>query len=209
MRVFYLSCLMTVGAGLIGPARSGLASAGSWTPDMTVSTVAGVASAAAHVRATRCETSSCKAIVVVHELMDIAQYEIGDANGVTSLYLGDRPEVAGHRLRRTLLDHPDLFSSVCATAARLVSRVHPELGQIFVPVTLLVNSVDMDMRDHGHCAQTLVTALPRDPGNDQIRLNARRLCINGDENQHRSKTACAVLVQGVDEKAAVARGLEP
>ena len=176
---------------------------------MMVPTVAGVASAAAHAQATRCETSFCKAIVIIDELMDIAQYEIGDANGVASLYLGDRPEVAGRLLRQALLDHSELFGPVCVTATMLISRVHPELGQIFVPVTLLVNSVDMDERDHGHCAQTLVAALPYDPGNDQIRLNARRLCINGDENQHRSKTACAALARGVDERAAIARGLDP
>ena len=119
--------------------------------------------------------------------MNIAQYELGEANGVASLYLGRRPEVAGHRVDHALLDHPELYGPVCAAASRLVSRVHPDLEQIFIPVVLLVNSVDMDLHDHGRCARTLVKALPRDPANDQIRINARRLCIKDFEDQRRSR----------------------
>ena len=103
-------------------------------------------------------------------------------------------------MNRVLLDHPELYGPVCATGVKLLSRVRPDSGEIFVPVTLLVHGVDIDLRDRGHCAQDLVAALPRDPGNDQIRINARDLCVAGDENYPRPKTVCAVLVEGVDEK---------
>ena len=168
-----------------------------WDPNETAPTVDDVASAAAHARATHCRTSSCKAIIVIHELSDIVEYEIGDTNGGHSL--GNRPRIAGQRLDRTLLDHPELYEPVCAMAVKLVSRVHPN-GEIFIPVLLLVHGVDMDLRDHGHCARDLVAALPRDPANDLVRVNARDSCFYGDEKHDRSKAACAVLVDGVKEK---------
>ena len=209
MRICLLHCLMVLLIGMIGITMPDQASAAPSDPDKTLPTVPDVAKAAFDARATRCRTPSCKAIIVIDELMNIAQYEIGDANGVASLYLGRRPEIAGRRLDHMLLDHPALFGPVCMTATKLISRVRPDAGTIFVPVTLLVNSVDMDLRDHGHCANILVMALPRDPENDQIRMNARDICVGGDENQRRPKAACAALMQGVDERAAVARGLEP
>ena len=194
-------------AGAVSAIARDLTSTASWSPDSTAPVVADVVAAAAHARATRCETPSCTAIIVIKQLMDIMQYEDGDANGIASLYTGHRPEIAGRRLDHVLLDHPALYGPVCMMAAKLISRVHQ--GEMFVPVTLLLDSVDMDMRRHGHCSDDLVAALPRDPGNDQARMNARRLCINGFENHRRTGAACAVLVRGVDEKAAVARGLEP
>ena len=202
-RLLYQSVVLLI--SIVGLSR---VSAASSNTDTTLPTVPDVARSAFDARRTLCKTPSCRAIIVIDELMDIAHYEMGDANGVASLYLGRRPEIAGRRLDHVLLDHPALFGPVCRTAAKLVSQVHSDLGTIFVPVTLLVNSVDMDLRSHGHCAQTLVTALPRDPENDQIRMNARDACISGEENHRHSRSACAVLVQGVDEKAAVARGLE-
>ncbi len=89
--------------------------------------------------------------------------------------------------------------------AELVSRVRPDTGGpdtggIFIPAMLLMNSVNIDLRSHGHCARDLVAALPRDHGNDQIRINARDFCVAGDENHPRPQAACAVLVEGVHEK---------
>lgn len=204
-----LSWLTLSSVGASSAAGSMLPSGSSWDPDTTTPLVQDVASAAAHARATRCVTPSCRAIIVIDELVGIAQYDFGDANGVASLYLGKRPGIAEHRLDRALLDHPALYSPVCAAAVTLVSRVHPEPEEIFVPVVLLVNGVDMDLRGRRGCARALVGALPRDPANDQIRMNARDLCVTGFENQRRPGAACAILVQGVDEKAAVARGLDP
>ena len=176
-----------------------LPSASRWNPDETKPTVDDVASAAAHARATHCRTSSCKAIIVIHELSDIEFYAVGDANGVASLYLGNRPKIAGRRLDRTLLDHPELYGPVCAMAVKLVSHAHPN-GEIFIPAMLLMHGVDMDLHDHGQCAQDLVAALPRDPANDLIRINARQACVNDNENHHRPQVACAVLAEGVKEK---------
>ena len=181
----------------IGAASATVASASGWDPDMTAPTIDDVA--AARARAAHCRTSSCKAIVTTDKLMKIEQYEFGDKNGENE-YIGNRPVVAGHRLDRVLLGHPGLYGPVCATGTELISRVHAATGEMFIPVTLLVNAVDMDLRDHGHCARDLAAALPRDPGGDQIRINARELCVIGDENQHRPNSACAVLVEGVDEK---------
>ena len=208
-RFLLLSCLTLLWAGTSSAAGSPTLSAAGWDPDATAPLVPDVEAAAAHARAIDCETPSCKAIIVIDKLLDIMQFEDGDANGIASLHVGNRPDIAGHRLDRTLLDHPALYRPVCATATKLISRVHPEMEATFVPVTLLLNGVDMDLRDHGHCAGMLVRALPRDQGNDQIRMNARDACIGGFENHRRPKAACAVLVQGVDEKAAVVRGLEP
>ena len=197
----HLLCIAVLACAVTGAAAAAtVLSTSLWDPDETAPTVDDVASAATRATTTHCRTSSCGAIVVIHEMADILQYEFGDANGVASLYLGNRPQIAGHRLDRTLLNHPELYGSVCATGAKLISRAHAEAGVMFIPVLLLVNSVDMDLRDHGHCARDLAAALPKDFGNDQIQINARDLCVAGVENHHRPKTACAVLMQGVREK---------
>ena len=201
-KLFILLCIAVLACAAAGSAAEAATtwSASRWDPDETAPTEHDVASAAAHARAMHCRTSSCKAIIVIHELSDIEEYEIGDTNGGRSL--GNRPKIAGRRLDRTLLDHPELYRPVCAMALKLVSRIHLDLatGDIFIPIRLLVHSVDMDLRDHGHCARDLVAALPRDAANDLIRINARDICANGDENQDRPKAACAVLVEGVIEK---------
>ena len=198
-----LSVLLCV-AVLASAAAGGAAGAATplsssrWDLDETAPTLDDVASAAAHARAMHCRTSSCRANIVIHELADIAEYEIGDTNGGRSL--GNRPQIAGRRLDRALLDHPELYGPVCEMAVKFVSRVHPDLNVMFIPVTPLMNGVDMDLRDHGHCARDLVAALPRDPANDLIRINARDVCVNGYENHHRPQAACAVLAEGVKEK---------
>lgn len=200
-RLFILLCVATIACAATGAARAATApSASGCDPDGTAPTVHDVASAAARARATHCRTSSCKAIIAIHELANIFRYEVGDANGIASLYIGNRPQIAGRRLNRIFLDHPELYGPVCATGVKLISRVHRDTGEIFIPVMLLMNSVDIDLRDHGHCARDLVAALPRDTANDQIRINARDLCVAGDENHPRPKAACAVLVEGVHEK---------
>ena len=99
-----------------------------WDPDDTAPMTDDVASAAAHARSTHCKTPSCKAIIVIHELIDIARFEDGDANGLASLYAGNRPQIAGRRLDRVLLRHPDLYRRVCATGVTLISRVRAGPG---------------------------------------------------------------------------------
>ena len=200
-RLSILLCAATFACAAVSAARAETAPpASGWDPDGTAPTVHDVASAAARARATHCRTPSCKAIITIHELVDILYYEFGDANGIASLYVGNRPQIAGRRVNRTLLDHPELYGPVCAMGVKLLSRVRPDSGEIFIPVMLLMNSVDIDLRDHGRCERDLVAALPRDPANDQIRINARDLCVAGDEDHPRPKAACAVLVEGVDEK---------
>ncbi|WP_428391308.1 hypothetical protein [Lichenicoccus sp.] len=156
-----------------------------------------VASAAAHARKIGCRTPSCRAIIVIHELLLIERFEEGDANGVNSLYTGDRPRIAGRRLDRVLLDHPELYGPVCATGVRLVSHFHyqTDMEGFVVPIQLLVQGVDMDLRNHGHCVRDLLDALPRDPANDQIRVDARDLCLGDDENHHRPQAACDALAR--------------
>ncbi len=99
-----------------------------------------------------------------------------------------------------LLRHPELYGPVCATGAKLISLfgLAPDTYDMIVPTQLMINAVDMDLRDHGHCARDLVATLPQDPANDDIRFNANSLCVKGVENQHRPKAACDVLIQGLD-----------
>ena len=151
-------------------------SAPVWDPDDTAPMMNDVASAAAHARAAHCRTWSRKAIVVIHKLVDIARFEDGDANGLASL--GNRPQIAVRRLDRLLLRHPDLYQPVCATGAKLISRFQlaTDVYEMIVPVQRLVNGVEMDLHDHGHCAQDFLAALPKQPANDQARLNAQNLC---------------------------------
>ena len=171
-----------------------------WNPDDTAPMTNDVASAATHARAIHCKTPSCRAIIVIHELVDIARFEDGDANGLASIRASNRPQIAARRLDRVLLNHPDLYGPVCATGAKLISRFRlaPGVYEMIVPVQLLINGVDMDLHDHGHCAQDLLAALPKDPANDQVRLNAQCLCVNGDENQPRPKAACDSLIHGLN-----------
>ena len=67
---------------------------------------------------------------------------------------------------------------------------------MIVTVKLLLKAVDMDLRDHGHCAQDLLASLPRYPANDEVRSNAQSLCVDFSENHRRSKEACDVLITG-------------
>ena len=204
-KLFVLLCVAIFAYAANLAARGAPVPSGSrWNPDETAPTVDDVASAAAHARATHCRTSSCKAIIVIHELWVIERYKMIDndiegPNGVVLLKPGNWPKIAARRLDRTLLDHPERYGSVCAMGAKLVSRVHldPATGEMFIPIMLLMRGVDMDLRDRGHCARDLVAALPKDPANDQIRINARDLCINEDQEP---QAACAVLVVGVKEK---------
>ncbi len=107
--------------GMIG-AMAAAPSAREWNPDDTAPMTNDVASAAARARATHCRTPSCKAIIVIHELVDIARFDLGDANGLASIRASNRPQIAGRRLDRMLLRHPDLYGPVCATGAKLISR---------------------------------------------------------------------------------------
>ena len=198
-KIFCLLCIAALCYSNVLAAQAAIPAGAMWNPDDTTPTLIDVASAAARARATRCNTASCKAIIVINELIDIARYEDGDANGVASLYRGTRPQIAGRRLDHALLDHPALFGPVCATGAKLMRKVRlgPGIYEMIVPVQLLINGVDMDLRDHGHCARDLVAALPEAAANAEVRQNAHVLCIHGDENQHRPRAACDVLIQGL------------
>ncbi len=182
----------------VAPATSAFAAA-EWNPDDTAPMTNDVASAAAHARAIHCKTPSCKAIVIIHGMINIARYEDGDANGIASLYVGNRPKIAGRRLDRLLLNHPALYGPVCATGSKLISRFQlaPGIYEMIVPVQLLLNAVDMDLRDHGHCARDLLAALPNDPANNEVRSNAQSLCDSDYENHDRPKAACHVLISGL------------
>ncbi len=171
-----------------------------WNPDETPPTMNDVASAAAHAQAIQCRRPSCKAIIVIHEIIDIAKYEDGPpVNGIAGLYVGNRPKIAGRRLDRVLLKHPALYGPVCATGSKLLSRfrISPGVYEMYVPVQLLLNAVDMDLRDHGHCARDLLAALPNDPANNEVRSNAQSLCDSDYENHDRPKAACDALTRGL------------
>ncbi len=184
----------TTGAtGPIAPATA------EWNPNKTAPMTNDVAVAAAYAHSIHCKTPSCKAIIVIHELIDIARFEYGDANGIASLYTGKRPEIAGNQLDRVLLNHPKLYGPVCTTGSKLISRFRlaPGIYEMDVPVQLLLSAVDMDLRNHGHCARDLLAALPKDLANNEVRSNAQSLCANGYENHSRPKAACHVLISGL------------
>ena len=93
-RLSILLCVATVACAATGMARAAtVLPASGWDPDGTMPTVHDVALAAAQARATHCRTPSCKAIITIHELADITRYEIGDANGLASLHVGNRSPV--------------------------------------------------------------------------------------------------------------------
>ncbi len=199
-KLLLLLCSAALFSNGMTEAMAAAPSAPVWNPDDTAPMTNDVASAAARARATHCTTPSCQAIIVIHELVDIARFEAGDANGLASIRASNRPQIAGRRLNRVLLRHPELYGPVCATGAKLISRFRagPGVYEWWVPIQLMINAVDMDLRDHGHCAWDLVAALPKDPANNEIRLNASSLCVSGIENQHRPKAACDVLIQGLN-----------
>ncbi len=171
----------------------------AWNPNDTAPMIADVASAAAHTRAIHFRTPSCKAIITINAMIKIGTFEDGDANGIAALDVGNRPKIAGRRLDRVLLNHHDLYRPVCAVGANLISRFRltPGIYEMDVPVQLLLNAVDMDLRDHGHCAQDLLAALPKTRANDQVRINAQSLCDSDYENHDRPTAACDVLIQGL------------
>ncbi len=198
--LFALLCLGALCCNGFTPSlRAAAPAASAWNPDDTAPMTNDVASAAAHVRTVHCKTSSCKAIIIIHELADIAIFEIGDANGVASLYTGNRPAIAGRRLDRILLNHPEMYGAVCATGAKLISRFQlaPDVYDMIIPVQLLLSAVDMDLRNHGHCTRDLLAALPKNTTNDEVRSNAQSLCDSDSENHSRPKAACHVLISGL------------
>ena len=185
-----------------------LATAGSaclaapWNPDNTAPFVRDVAQAADYARRIRCDTSSCRAIIVVDEIIKAEGRKFRDVNK-DILYSDKAGRTAARTLNAALLDHPAMFAPVCQVSARLLSRFHngPDVPDIAVPVQLLVESVDMDIRDHGHCAHDLITALPADKANIEIRLDAHVLCVNDDNNHRRTRAACDMLIPGMTDPA--------
>ena len=76
-RLSILLCATTFACAATGAARTEIApSASGWDTDATAPTVHEVASAAAQARARHCRTPSCKAIITIHDLADILQYEV-------------------------------------------------------------------------------------------------------------------------------------
>ncbi|WP_428375981.1 hypothetical protein [Lichenicoccus sp.] len=195
----FLVLLWAVALGCNSITAAAVVPAQDWNPDETAPMTNAVASAAAHARATLCKTPSCKAIIIIHELVDIARFEDGNANGLASLNTGNRPRIAGRRVDHVLLGHPDLYGPVCATGAKVISHFRLTAGiyEMIVPVQLLMHGVEMDLRSHGHCAQDLLAALPGIPENDQVRISASELCDSDYENHSRPKAACDVLIQGL------------
>ena len=176
--------------------------AAPWSPDDTAPFVRNVAQAADHARRIDCETSPCKAIIVIDDVIKSESKKFENVNK-DILYSDKAARTAARTLNAALLDHPALFGPVCQMSARLLSRFHngPDVPDIAVPVQLLIESVDMDIRDHGHCAHDLITALPADKANIEIRLDAHVGCVNGDDNHRRTRAACDTLIPGMTDPA--------
>ena len=176
--------------------------AAAWNPDDTRPFVRDVAQAAGHAQKIGCGTSSCKAIIVIGEVVKAEIHKYDDVIG-GALYSDKAARTAARTLNAALLDHPALFGPVCQMSTRLLSRFHngPDVPDITVPVQLLIESVDMDIRDHGHCAHDLITALPADKANIKIRLGAHALCVNDDNNHRRTRAACDTLIPGMIDPA--------
>ncbi len=178
--------------------------AATWSPDNTAPFVRDVAQAADHARRIGCGTSSCKAIIVIDEIIKAESRKSSNVNKDV-LYSDKAARTAARTLNAALLDHPALYAPVCRMSARLLSRFHngPDVPDIAVPVQLLIESVDTDIRDHGHCAHDLITALPADKANLEIRLDAHVLCVNDDNNHRRTRAACDTLIPGMTDPALV------
>ena len=78
----------------------------------------------------------------------------------------------------------------------LASNIH----ELSTGVTLVEAAIDMDARDHGHCARRLMAALPRIPDNDRIRINSRDVCIADLANHPHERAACEALAQGAVDR---------
>ena len=176
--------------------------AAPWNPDDTAPFERDVAQAADHARRIKCDTSSCKAIIVIDEVVKGEMKKFENVNKDIP-YSDEAARTAARTLNAALLDHSALYVPVCQTSARLLSRFHngPDVPDIAVPIQLLIESVDMDIRDHGHCARDLITALPTDKANVQIRLDAHVGCVNGDDNHRRTRAACDTLIPGMSDPA--------
>ena len=176
--------------------------AATWSPDDTPPFVRDVGQAADHAQRIGCRTSSCKAIIVIDEVVKAETHKYDDVIG-GALYSDKAARTAARTLNAALLDHPALYAPVCQMSIKLLSRFHngPDVPDIIVPVQLLIESVDMDVRDHGHCAHDLITALPADKANIEIRLDAHVACVNGDDNHRRTRAACDTLIPGMTDPA--------
>lgn len=173
-----------------------------WSPDDTAPFERNVEQAANHARRIGCKTSSCKAIIVINDVIKSENKKFENVNK-DILYSDEAGRTAARALNTVLLNHPILYAPVCQMSVRLLSRFHngPKVPDIAVPVQLLIQSVDMDIRNHGHCAHDLITALPADKANIEIRLDAHVGCVNGDDNHRRTRAACDTLIPGMTDPA--------
>jgi len=191
-----------IGAVLLLATTESACLAAPWNADETAPFERDVAQAADHARRIGCETSSCKAIIAIDEVVrgEMKKYENVNKD---VLYSDEAARTAARTLNAALLNRPALYVPVCQMSARLLSRFHNGLDvpDIAVPVQLLIESVDMDIRDHGHCAHDLITALPADKANIEIRLDAHVACVNGDDSHRRTRAACDMLIPGMTDPA--------
>ncbi len=161
-------------------------------------TVDGIAAAASRVKTARCRTSACRAIVVIDRVLQISD------DSIVNIRFGavddnDQPRIARRRLEQLLLRHKALYGPTCVMAARIMSRINlaSDPDQLSPGVVLTGTAVDMDRRDHGHCATRLMAALPRVPDNDRIRINSRALCL---EDHPHPRAACDALARGAIDR---------
>lgn len=164
-------------------------------------TVDGIAAVASRVARANCRTSACRAIVVIDGVLKISDDSIVNV-GVGAVGDDDQPRIARLRLEELLLRQKALYGPTCAMAARIMSRIDlaADRDQLFPGVVLAETAVDMDERNHGHCATRLMAALPHFPDNDRIRVNSRALCIDDLINHPRSRAACQALASGAFDR---------
>ncbi len=167
-------------------------------PNDTAPTFAALKAAIARARAERCRTPSCQAIEAIDGLMQIVTYT-EDNEEMGSARLLFSPAVVRRRRGRALLDRRDLYAPFCATSTKILSRVpaKPDPDNDSLLRTLLEAAVDVDLRNHGHCAGDMVAAMPKSPAIDQLRKDAYHACENPFDGHPPPKAACRTLVKGL------------
>ena len=191
--VVLLTCLAATDTS-----ASSAPTAAGWDPDDTLPTVDAVKAAAGRARAERCRTPSCQGIETIDGLIRIVLYVVDNAS--MSGLPGPLPYSTARiwrRLHQVLFNRPDLYGPFCAASVRLLEKVSPDPDEILVPVTLLADGVDVDLRSHLHCAHDMVAALPKSPAIDQVRINAYDTCTSPYDRHPRPEAACETLVQGL------------
>ena len=137
-----------------------------------------IAAAAKSVRAARCQSAPCRAVVILDQVLDIDDAAMRTTMGVTRPIPRNRDAIVAAQRRAVILDHPASYAAVCdEMVAALRAGTHdetaPGVGQSFVSL-----ASRMDERKPAACLRRVLEVWPDGPDWADTLKSAQTLCEN-------------------------------